>query len=83
MLYSLIGLRRSEGFSCFKACFRLLLIVDPCHGCLYCLDDCLIFFKEKSEVAKFIKSMQKDFDLSDNGPVDKYLGVQVTRHDNG
>ena len=45
------------------------------------VDDCLIFCKEKEQADELIKSLQKDYSLTDEGDVSTYLGVEISKND--
>ena len=62
--------------------------IDPClfyrDGCvlLIYVDDCLIFVKEKSEATEIMNHLKElQFELTDEGPVSAYLGVDVQQID--
>ena len=48
------------------------------------LDDCIIFSKKGSGISqRLIDSLQKvneNFQFTDDGPLDKYLGVNIRKH---
>jgi hypothetical protein len=58
-------------------------LVEPCmfiKGNLILLvyvDDCVAICPTNEPIAEFIKSMQGDYDLTDEGSVSAYLGIQV------
>ena len=62
---------------------------DPClfiqHNCLVVtyVDDCLIFAKNEAIIDKLIKSLLKQFKLTDEGKVHAYLGIDLQRSTNG
>ena len=64
--------------SCVHASKNLILIV--------CVDDVLIFSKKSMWIDIFVKSLfegDEKFELTDEGNIDKYLGVDVKLHDDG
>ena len=66
--------------------------VDPCvyyrENCivLVFVDDCLIFSKDKSVIDGFIYSLQhgeENYILTDEGEIEKYLGVEIIKSKDG
>lgn len=66
--------------------------IDPClylkknMMILTYVDDCIIVGKSKEEIKKFIHSMQngpEKFILTDEGDIDKFLGVEIVDRGNG
>lgn len=63
--------------------------VDPCvffkKGImiLVYVDDCLIFSKDQKLTEETYQCLKKDFDLNDEGSIDKYLGIDIKRQKNG
>ena len=47
------------------------------------VDDCLIFSKDQKLTEETYQSLKKDFDLTDEGSIDKYLGIDIKRQKNG
>lgn len=47
------------------------------------VDDCLIFHKTKEGVLNCIKSLAEEFDITREGSIEKYLGMQIQWHPNG
>ena len=43
------------------------------------LDDCLIIAPCKAEVTKLYKDLESRFEVTNEGPIDKYLRVKVQR----
>ena len=46
------------------------------------VDDCIIVGKDMSEIDAFVRSMQqgsKNFVLTDEGSIDKFLGIEIKR----
>jgi hypothetical protein len=46
------------------------------------VDDCIIVGKDMGEIDGFVKSMQQgseNFVLTDEGSIDKFLGIEITR----
>ena len=60
--------------------------VDPCifykKGIIVLtyVDDCLIFAQDSSLVTDFYNSLQKDFNCTDEGEADGYLGVEIKKN---
>jgi hypothetical protein len=60
-------------------------LVEPCmfiRGNLILLvyvDDCIAICPESEPIMEFIRSMQNDYDLTDEGDISGYLGIQVER----
>ena len=56
--------------------------IDPCLFvkddiiCLIYVDDTIFFAKDQTIIQNMIESLQKDFDLTDEGDVDAFLGVK-------
>ena len=42
------------------------------------VDDCLLFSRNKNQIDSLIASLEKDFVLTDEGEITKYLGIDVT-----
>jgi histone deacetylase 1/2 len=62
-----------------------LYLKDDAIILVYC-DDCIIFSKKKSVIEQIIKSLKEgpeQYVLTDEGDVNKYLGVEITDHKNG
>ena len=63
--------------------------IDPClffgKGLIVVLyvDDVIIFHKDKKPIDELIKALADEFPLTDEGDVTAYLGVEVTRRDDG
>ena len=55
---------------------------DDCI-CLTFVDDFLIFSKDPKIIDELIASLQKDFSLTDEGDIDKYLGIKVETNSKG
>ena len=64
--------------------------IDPClylkenMVLLTYVDDCIIISPLKENIDRLVKSMQqgpKNFNLTDEGDVNKFLGVEITKHD--
>jgi hypothetical protein len=50
------------------------------------VDDCIIIGKSKANIDAFVYSMIHDpekFDLTDEGTIDKFLGIEITQRENG
>ena len=47
------------------------------------VDDCLIFHKTKEGVSACIDSLAQDFDITREGSIEKYLGVNIHWHSDG
>jgi hypothetical protein len=69
----------------FKPC-----LTDPCVFTkrdlivLVFVDDCLIFSRDKAKVDGFIDQLRaKNFDLTDEGDIQQYLGIDVKHRDDG
>ena len=60
-------------------------LVDPClfyKGELTLavyVDDCILFTPKPESVESFVKDMKKDYILEDEGDINAYLGMNVTR----
>ena len=60
--------------------------VDPCifykKGIIVLtyVDDCLTFAQDSSLVTDFYNSLQKDFNCTDEGEADGYLGVEIKKN---
>ena len=64
--------------NCVYVSKQLILIVY--------VDDILIFSKKKCWIDLFVKSLSEgdeNFELTDEGSIDKYLGVDITTHQDG
>ena len=63
--------------------------VDPCLFIrsdalvLVYVDDTIIFTKEDSTINQIVKSLSSDFDLTDEGEVENFLGVNMKHHEDG
>ena len=59
--------------------------VDPCLFykknliLVIYVDDCILFSPDAKEVDAFIEDMKKDYTLEDEGDINAYLGINVTR----
>jgi hypothetical protein len=52
-------------------------------GILVYVDDCIIVGKDMGEIDEFVRSMQQgseNFVLTDEGSIDKFLGIEIKRH---
>ena len=47
------------------------------------VDDACIISHDKTKIANEIKSLQQDFDLTDDGPLQDYIGTRFERHADG
>ena len=47
-----------------------------------CINDCIIFSKDHTKVQHIIKSLEKDFKLTDKGNLSAYLGIDIIRNNN-
>ena len=63
--------------------------IDPClfvrSNCIVIcyVDDCCIFSKDKETIDILLKSLSKTFKLTDEGDVNSYLGMNVSKDPNG
>jgi hypothetical protein len=63
----------------FKVCQS-----DPCVYTkdnivvLVYVDDMLIFFRSMSQIEKFMRSLDKEYDYTDEGNIKSYLGIDVS-----
>ena len=63
--------------------------IDPCLYikddiiCLVYVDDTIFFAKEEKVIDDMITELQKDFDLTDEGDVEAFLGIKIEHHTNG
>ena len=63
--------------------------VDPClfykkdSIIVTYVDNCVIFAKDHGKVKEIIKSLKNDFKLIDEGDLSAYLGVNITKNENG
>ena len=63
--------------------------VDPClfissdSLVLVYVDDTTIFAKKGSTINQIVKSLSSDFDLTDEGGVENFLGVNMKHHEDG
>ena len=46
------------------------------------IDDCLIIAPSEDEVLKVYTDLQTEFEVTNEGPIDEYLGVKVERREN-
>jgi len=46
------------------------------------IDDCLIIAPSKDEVLKVYTDLQAEVEVTNEGPIDEYLGVKVERREN-
>ena len=51
--------------------------------CVIYVDDTIFFAKTQSIIDDMIKNLRKSFELTDEGNVEAFLGIQVTHHTNG
>ena len=60
---------------------------DPCAFykkgiiVLFYVDDCLLFAQEQKDIDELIVSLQQDFNCTDKGEADRYLGVKIKSED--
>jgi len=71
---------RARGFR-QSICEPCLFIKDNLILLTY-VDDCIAFCAEKKPIDDFIESMKKDYDLTDEGDIGAYLGIQISKHGN-
>ena len=45
-----------------------------------CAGDCLIFLKNKKVLDKLIKSLKGEFNLTDKGDLEAFLGIKATKY---
>ena len=63
--------------------------IDPCLYikddiiCLVYVDDTIFFAKDEKVIDVMITDLQKDFDLTDEGDVEAFLGIKIEHHTNG
>ena len=72
------GINPCSTDSCVFASKNLIILVY--------VDDVLIFSKKKLWIDMFIKSLaegEENFELTDEGSIDKYLGVEIQTHSDG
>ena len=46
------------------------------------MDDCLVFYKKKKVLLDLIESLKDNFNLTDEGDLASFLGIQFKRLDN-
>ena len=73
--YLRTGMER-RGFICSEV-DQCVFLKKNCVVLVY-VDDCLIFHKTKEGVNEIIKSLSEEFDITCEGCIEKYLGVEVT-----
>ena len=69
------GWQQSEVDTCLFTKEGILLIVY--------VDDAILISPNKQLIDREIKSLQQDYDLTDDGELKDYLGTRFTRHENG
>ena len=63
--------------------------IDPCLFCkkdsiiVTHVDYCIIFAEDHSKVKEIIKSLEDSFKLTDEGDLSAYLGIDITKNDDG
>ena len=70
----LAGFKQSECDPC--------LFIHPSVICVIYVDDTLLFAKTNSEIEAMIVKLQEMFELTDEGDVESFLGIQVIHRDN-
>ena len=62
------------------------VFISSCTICLVYVDDCIMISKDNAKITKLIDSLMKgheDFELTDNGNLHSYIGVEFIKHDDG
>ena len=60
--------------------------IDPCLFlrddiiCVIYVDDTIFFSKEDTIIDKIITQLKESFELTDEGEVDAFLGIKITRN---
>ena len=75
--------RDSEGYGFKQSRIETCLFIrDNCFVLAY-VDDILCFSRDSKVLDRLIEKLKCDFELTDEGEVNKYLGVDVKKHNNG
>ena len=72
---SKLGYQQSDIDPCSYYKGKLLLAVY--------IDDCIMASEEKEELYQVIKELADTFEITDEGELDKYLGVKIERREDG
>ena len=72
---------RARGFTS-SAIDQCVFLKKNCVVLVY-VDDCLIFHKSKEGVSACIDSLANEFDITREGSIEKYLGVNIHWHSDG
>ena len=63
--------------------------VDPCifvrknYIVIFYIDDCCILSKDKEKIYALLKDISKTFNLTNDGYVESYIGVNIRKYPNG